>query len=357
MNSRVILIGLICIFGLSARFFVFQSQHPDTDELFELRNMQALKPTAMLMRTTFYGDHTSYPGEYLIHYIPMRVLGMFDKPADLSYEDGTIGLNKKQFWILAIPKIIISLGSFYLLWLLCGVFLTTTFGYAIVFIMVMMNTHLTYHAFSLRPYGILPELAIINLYLCTRDTSGLRLSMLHGVVIFLTCIYHAYGPLIAILPVMVMELCSDLVQQKVGFSYQVNSANEKPKRSENVIVFIFVSILVWAYYASHNSFGITPNNHQSIVDSFQFITKENFLNGMLDSLFTGSVLTVACLPFVLSGMRDAEQVDIIFLILMILLPITLIVLVDIQTKYWIHPRQWCWIVPALAMWCGRMAEK
>lgn len=323
----------ILLFGLASRFFVFQSQHPDTDELFELRHLQSIKLSDTIKRTTFYGDHTSYPGEYFIHYIPMRILNFFNEPVDLSYEDGKIGIGKKHFWILAIPKIIISLLSFWLFWLLIRKY--TVLGILTATVIYAFNSTLIYHSFSLRPYGILPELAIINIWMSNRGSNGLKLSLLHGAVIFFTCIYHAYGILIAFLPIIFFQ----------------------NKRHPNIIWFIVPAIVMWAYYASYNTFGMTPNKVQSVVDTFQFITKENFLNGILDSLFAGSLLTLAALPFVIKGACKMDYRDGVFLMLMVIIPLTLIILIDIKTSYWIHPRQYCWIIPALAIWCGKMADR
>lgn len=335
--KKIILVGLICLFGFSSRLFVFQSQHPDTDELFELRNMQQRGFKDVLDRRTFYGDHTSYPGEFLIHWIPMRILNLFARPADLSYEDKTIaGIDKRGFWILAAPKIILSILSFYLFWLLCQNFALETFGTVTAFLIYIFNSTLIYHSFSLRPYGILPELAVINLFLAFRKDESIKFTALHGAVVFFTCVSHAYGILIAFLPILFF----------------------RNKRHENFIWFTIPAVIFWVYYASYNTFGMTPNKVQSVVDTFQFITKENFLNGILDSLFSGSLLTIAILPFVINGVcKNPERITVFFIGLLVILPLMCIILVDIKTSYWIHPRQYCWIIPALALWCGMMADR
>ena len=147
--GKIIIIALIFLFGFSSRLFVFQSQHPDTDELFELRNLQSIKWSDTIKRTTFYGDHTSYPGEYLIHWIPMRVLNLFEKPADLSYEDRTISLQKWQCWILAVPKILISILSFWLFWLLIKDL--SALGMFAAAVIYALNSTLIYHSFGRYP--------------------------------------------------------------------------------------------------------------------------------------------------------------------------------------------------------------
>lgn len=331
----LIFVILIVWFGLSSRFFTFQNLHPDSDEMFELRNMQNLKPQDVLKQNTFYGDHTSFPGEYLIHYLPMKALNLFEKKAKIDIEHQHVeGINKMGFWILAIPKILITLLSIVLFYILCTNFLNTPIGYITAFSLFMLNTHLIYHAFSLRPYGILPELAIINLYLAGQENKKPWFYALHLFTIFFTCIYHAYGPLIAVLPVLMY----------------------RTKRYSDMILPICAILGVWIYYAAYNTFGMTPNKVQSVVNAFQFITKENFLGGIVDSIFEGSLIILATTPFILWGLTKIAKPQMIWLGVMILLPLTLIILVDIKTSYWIHPRQYIWLVPAIALWCGSLVE-
>lgn len=331
----LILISVICFFGITSRLFTFQSSHPDSDELFELSKMQYIKPADIFKNSTFYGDHTSFPGEYLVHYLPMKALGLFKKPAEIDIQGGKIaGITKTGFWILAIPKIIITLLSFVLFYFLCGRYVKTPFGYAVAFALLLFNSHLIYHAFSLRPYGILTELAIINLFLASKDAKKPWFSGLHGAVVLFTCVYHAYGPLIAFLPIL---------------------ANRRA-RGREFNWFVLAAIFAWVYYATYNTFGMAPNKVQSVVNTFQFITKENFLNGVVDSIFTGSLITVATLPFVLLGLPAMSRRQLAFLLLFIVLPMLAIMLVDIKTQYWIHPRQYLWCMPAIALWAGMVVE-
>ncbi len=337
-NKILWLVGLIVLFGLSARFFTFQSAHPDSDEMFELRNMQGLKPEAVLKQNTFYGDHTSFPGEYLVHYLPMRTLNLFEKPAIIEIEQHKVeGINKTGFWILAIPKIILTLISFVLFYFVCEGCFRSPLGWVIAFSLLLFNVNLIYHAVSLRPYGILTELAIIHLWFCGSFRNERWFRITHAVAIFLTCIYHAYGPLIAILPLF-------------GY-YKMRKFS-----SNEVLVGILLGLSGWIYYAAYNTFGMTPNHVQSIANPFQFITKENFLGGILETIFGGSLITLACVPFVLLGITKITWPQVRFFLVMILLPLALIILVDIKTQYWIHPRQYIWLLPAIAFLCGDLAE-
>jgi hypothetical protein len=324
--KRVILVLLICLAGLSSRVFTFQEKHPDKDELFELRNMQSLKPSAIFKRDTFYGDHTSFPGEYLIHYIPMRVLNLFEKPADLSYEDGKIaGITKKDFWILASPKIVLTLLSLYLFYLFCRPL--SLLGICAAFSILCFNPVLIYHAFMLRPYGILPELAIINLYLGSRYNNSFWFNFLYGLVIVFTCVNHAYGILIAGLPLFM-------------------TTSLRPKQ---VYFWSLIAMICWVHYASYNTFGIHPNAVQSVVDPFKFTTRVNFFYNLSFPFIAGSS---AFLPFVLLALPRAGAKRFFWLLGMLGIPLLLIILIDIKTSYWILPRQYCWLFPYFAFWSG-----
>lgn len=342
MSDRIkalIIVCIIVVFGMTARAFTFQNSHPDGDELFELKKMQMLSLPDVLKQDTFYGDHTSYPGEFLMHYLPMKALGLFEKPAQIDIEHGKLsGISKNGFWVLAIPKILLTVLSVVLFYLICIQMLNTTLAITIAFVLFMFNGHLIYHAFSLRPYGILPELAIINLFFASRAGWGNWHTSLHrwtyATVIFFTCIYHAYGPLIAFLPLWFF----------------------RKTRPAEVLWACLAGTCMWIYYAAYNHMGMTPNKVQSVVDSFQFIHKESFLTSIADSIFGGNVLTLAIVPFVLIGLQYLDKRLLVFGILMIVLPMALIMAIDIKTQYWIHPRQWTWVIPAIALWCGMITE-
>lgn len=333
--QRLILVLVMIFIGLWARAFTFQNQHPDTDELFELRNMQGLKAESVINNKTFYGDLTSFPGEFLIHAPMMAAIGMFTHPRQLAYETGKIDVSKKEFWVLAIPKIVLSLLSLWVFWLLCREFLITTFGAFVAFSMILFNQYLIYAAFSLRPYGVLPELFIFNLYLASRENKSFWFSIFHGYVVFLTCINHAYGPMMALLPVLYF----------------------RKQRGHEFYFLCGLSLAAWAYYASYSNFGIHPNSVQSVLSPFLYIKQENLFEFILQSLFCTSVITTATAPFVLMrAFRDGDS-KWWFLITMVLIPLAAIVLIDIKTHYIIHPRQYVWIIPALGLWCGMLTEK
>ncbi len=294
----------------------------------------------MLKRTSLYGDHTSFPGEFIIHYVPMLAMGLRFHPATLDYEHQNIqGIDKKGFWIIAIPKILLTILSLYLFYLLCKEFLVTNFGIFVAFSIFFFNQYLVYAAFSLRPYGILPELFIINIYMASRKDKTLWFDIGHGTVIFLTCINHAYGPLMSFLPILYFK---------------------KPRCLE-FYPLILVALIAWVYYASYSNFGMNPNTIQSVLDPFKYIKQENLFEFIFQSLFCTSVITTAILPFILMKSFDPNTGLLGkkwgFLITLVLIPLIAIILIDLKTHYIIHPRQYVWILPALGLWCGMLIEK
>ncbi len=331
----IILCAVLVVSSYVTRFITFQTQHPDNDELFELKDLQQRAPADIFKNNVYYGDHTSFPGEYLSQYLPIKELRLFDYPANIDIENRTIkGISKSGFWLIAIPKIILSVVGLILFLMCVWTFVKSDIGRLIAVAFLMLNGSVIYHSFSLRPYGILPELAIINLFLCVQVRKELWFSLFHGVVLFFTITYHAYGPLVALLPLLYF----------------------RNDRSKEFIGFVFFGILFWIHYGVTNNLGFSPGARQSVVDPFQFMTRSNFINDFVESLFGGSIITIAIIPAVLLSIRFVSARLVKFGLWFIVLPIVLIMAIDIKTHYWIHPRQYIWVLPAIAIWCGSAVD-
>lgn len=319
----------VCLIGLAGMLFSFQAAHPDTDELFELRNMQGLHWKDVASRKTFYGDHTSFPGEFLIHAPFMNALDLFKYPALLDYEHGNIeGFDKKSEWVLAFPKVGCAVIAVFLFCVMIKDW--SLFSQVTALSIWLFNTWIVYYSFSLRPYGLLPELAIFNLYLASR----IKQRGTHGWVIFFTCIYHAYGPLIAFLPLMIFN----------------------QKRPIYFWIVVALSFLAWSYYASYSNFGMEANSAQSMLDPFGYLVPTKFFAMLMESLFTPFILTAFALPFIMLGMMRMGESQIWFLFILVIVPLISIIGIDIKTHYIIYPRQYVWICPALGLWCGMMVN-
>ena len=321
MNRPLILtLSLITAFGLYARFNDYK-RHPDNDGLNELRNLTSdLRWGRVLSNKENYGDHTSFPGEFLVY---RHFLGFKDWSTVKIYieEMKVEGMTFSDFHRLAVSKRVICLVGMGLM-----AFLSYQLGWygLIAMWLYCFNPHLIYHAFDMRPYSVLPTLALLNWWLASRkDGDGWHLT-----VVFLTCIYHAYGVLIALLPLMYWQ---SLRRPCFWFG-------------------CILSFMAWAYYASYNIFGWSPNAHQAIVDTFEYFPKDGFMLNMVRNL-TGGLAFYILTPLVFLACIMG-RVNWRLLVLMVVVPIALICLVDIKTSYWIHPRQWVWVVPFWGMFCA-----
>lgn len=214
-------------------------------------------------------------------------------------------------------------------------------GRIVAFLLLAFNNTLIFHAFGFRPYAVLPTLAIANLLLASyflRKRTILN-SIVYSLLFFFTCIYHAYGILIAGLPLLFICILGKQFNLKWFF------------------IPVGLSILAWAYYASHNTFGVTPNTMQSQVEPFRFLPKHQFWQINISLFFGNNLLSIGLWPFVLIGLMKMKKDFALFFFLMIMLPLVLICLVDIKTHYWILQRQYIWLMPWFAVFVGKLIER
>lgn len=316
--SLIICLLLITAFGLYLRIDNFKHKHPDQDELFELQKISNLDLGRVLSRTEFYGDHTSFPGEFLLNYIPVSLVLGEDVAINVG-EMKVTGLSLDDFWRLAYVKIAITVLGF-----ICLIFLFKDSWYGIVgLLMYSVNPHLVYHAFAIRPYSVLPELAIFNFMLCGLCFNRRWAWLPYSLLFFFTCIYHAYGILIALLPLA--YYC--LKHKKVPWLFSW---------------VVLVSVGCWAYYASYNSFGMTPNAVQTQVSAFEYMPLDGFSLRLFTAL-TGGGLLMYCIAPVL--MVRAFKMNWLFVLVLVILPLLLVMGVSIKTSAWILPRYFIWVMP------------
>lgn len=331
------LILVIFFIGIWFRFDCYQTKHPDQDELFELSSLFGKDIKTVFDNKAFYGDHTSFPGEYLVYALPLRLLG-FDAVGKAPMIDvgrmEVTGMERYDFLKLASIKIVLFIISF---WLLYAISSSMMGGWGIILVMAIygFNFQLVYHAFELRPYSMLPVLAIFNLWLCKRR-GGLLVNMIHGVVVLFTCIYHAYGPMIAFLPMFWM----------------------KDLRLKRILFIILFALVIWSYYAVYSHFGLSPNAVQSQVDTFQYFPRVKFFETLLLNLSGGSLIFYMLIPLLaFSFIRGLSFNEWLFLILLVVIPLSAIFLIDLKTHYYFHPRQFVWVIPFFAVFCGRQVDK
>jgi len=319
----------LSLYGLGLRVCDLASRPLSGDEIFQFNNIAG--PFKPFWQHLHYGDHTSFPGDYLLTYPFVRIFG----------------LSK---WGLAVPHLLMTVLGFYLLYRICRRVLTTPSAILITITLFAVNQNLVYHALEFRSYAGLPVLALGSFYswdLVIKNYSDLERWQKIGIGIFLTfcAFFHAYGILILTLPLVF--LLSDRAW-KVSASVR------------NFIGTILVlGALLWGWYASASLFGLKWEGGYSIKDTFRYIphpltSPVGFFKGIVGNL-------VGCRPlyFLLLGPvlalivpnRDKFK-QLIFLTLLIVLPLFLILLVDIRTRYWFIQRQFIWIMPYFALWIG-----
>ena len=97
--------------GLYLRYDSYKNKHPDNDELFQLKTILDVRLSRVFDNKQMYGDHTSFPGEFLLYNIPIRLLRIQD--ADIDIESHRItGMGIDDFWKLASVKIVITVLGF-----------------------------------------------------------------------------------------------------------------------------------------------------------------------------------------------------------------------------------------------------
>lgn len=337
MRVKIVLI-LVILLGCWLRYDTYNRLHPDNDGIYELEQVtKDLRLVRIFDNKTVYGDHTSYPGEFLVYWLPLKLLNKDIKV--YMQEQRVEGLTRGDIWWLASPKIIITLLGFIGLFLY---FKDNVYG-IVGMMMYAFNNQLVYHAFEMRPYAVLPELAIFNFLLCHlafKNSKGYWI--LYSLLFFFTCIYHAYGVLIAGLPFIY---------------YLFKQAPCRDRCFKAFIGVVVASLGAWAYYASFNTFGVTPNANQAVVDPFQYMPVKNFFTNMFSQLTGGGLLMTAIAPVLLIRAFKMGKSDWLFLGVLVVLPITLICLVDLKTSYWIHPRQYLWVIPFFVIFISKQLEE
>ena len=188
INFRLILVLLLCGWALFLRYETFNDREWGFDEQKQYRDIQG--PFRPFWQRLHYisGDHSTFPGEYLISF-PF------------------VHWFKTNKWGIALPHIISTLLGFYFLYRLCRKYLSTIPGYIIVFAIVCFNKYLILHSFELRPYAVLPTLYLANLYLSAQVIENYKLinktkKGLLSLYFIFSMFYHAYGVIIYLLPVL-----------------------------------------------------------------------------------------------------------------------------------------------------------
>ena len=336
-NDHFWVVALMVI-GVVLRLWCLWSRDLWHDEIYQFTSMKgAFKP---FWQHHTYGDHTAFPGEYLLHYPFVQIFGM----------------NK---WALAIPHMLFMAWGFWLLYALCRIWGMGVAGVIAAFVVYVFNGNLIFHALEFRPYAVLPVLAMASLYFSERILSGAFKewrgwqTAFWGILFVFGMGYHAYGFLIMGLPFLYAFL--DRKFFRGGLRIEL---------SGGIGFFLGLVILlggvIWVWYASFSNMGLSSNMiEQARPDVFEFI--ENplvaphlFMGRTFANLvrsIPGYVLVLLAIGSFLGACQEKGR-RAFFFIGMVLLPIMLIFAVDLLNHYWFLHRQFVWVMPFMALWIG-----
>ncbi len=270
------------------------------------------------------GERTYFPGDYLLTWPFVQIFGYHK-------------------WGVAIPHIIATVIGFYFLYLICQRYLKSAWGLGLAFLIYGLNSQLIFSAFELRPYAVLSTLGLAIFYctetiVCSQYNVTPLKKILIGILFFLTILYHAYG-------ILIVACCA-------LFSI-LNELTATPLRAilkRTMKFYITVGIFsfpLWYWFAAYNighsvitadvTFDFIPN---PLVNTVGFL-KSIFGNLMgykpLYPLLAGPALALV-LP------HPSRLKYIGFFLALVVVPISLLCVMDVSMSYWFLQRQFIWVI-------------
>lgn len=323
---------IISTYGIYLRFACLADRKLWEDEVATIQAYGgALKP--------FWGRH---------HYV------------DLSYFPGDYIINwpfvyffKSNKWLICIPHVIFTFLGFYLLYLICKRYFHSIAAWIATFALVAVHRDLIFHSFELRPYAVLPTLALGVFYFTEQIVSDrYRLSMAHKVLIGLfylfTIIFHCYGA--------VMLFCA--------FSYFILCEAGKRTYKEIfkhmypfIIIIAIIGLPLFLWYALYNDVVIKGFGS----DLFQYIPNPltnffGFAKTILCCLAGNKILYFLAVslifPFILPYPKRLQQIE--FMFILVVLPVMTVFSFTMFAGYVFVQRQFIWVMPLFAFvigWC------
>ena len=333
-HHRVIIFILFVFLGMGARVERYHQRELWVDETNQIRNtVGPFKP--LIWKRHGNGELTCFPGDYLLTY---PFVQMFPE-------------NK---WGMTIPHILSSLMGFWLLYLICQRWFKTVFADLIALTLYSFNFNLVFHGFEIRPYAVLPTLALAAFYVSDRivndyETLGPWHKVGIGIFAVLATAYHAYG-------ILILFLCLSF--------FVLARTEEEPllavlKRIAPLLIPVSVLIVpVFLWYASYtlnvklaqnNTFDFFPN---------PTVHLRNFLRTVMGNLigfkkFGFKQLVNGIILAMLLPHKDRKK-QLGFLLVLVVLPIMLKLVSDVRAGYWFLQRQFVWVMPLFGFymaWC------
>lgn len=330
---RYKIIALVFTFyGMYLRFLFLVNREFWTDELYSLHVMQgAFKP---FWQRIYYTDFTYFPGEYILNW-PF------------------VFFFKTNKWGVSIPHILFTLLGFYFLYLICKRYFHSIFAWIATFALVAIHRELIVHSFELRPYAILPVLALATFYFAEQIVSSrfylsVARKVMLGLFFVFVIIYHAHGIIILALVFIYFLLC-----ESAGRSFKEIFIHNY--RFLGIMVITGSFLFLW-YSAGnpyltkgmdYNIFQFVPN---PIINPFAFI--KCILGNLIGDKKLYLLALALIFPFLLPYRIRFQQIG--FLLALVIFPITVILSIALSVGYWFLQRQFIWVMPFFAFligWC------
>lgn len=254
-------------------------------------------------------------------------------------------------WGLVVPHIVSTILGFYLLYLICRRYFRTVWGYIITFSVVCFNATLIFHATEIRPYAVLPTLALACLYLSEMLINRNNLSSIKkffiGAFFLLTIGFHTYG-----LFMLLFSLIYVLLNKPPTRTF---SSIFKSIAKMLVVVFS-IGLPFWIFCI----FGPLRYPVESRkIDVFVYIPNPlinviGFLKGVFGNLVGFKkfyfLLISLVFPFVFPFKERFRQIS--FLVIMVFFPMLSIFACDLTVGYNFIQRQFIWVMPYFAIFLG-----
>lgn len=316
---------LISLLGLYFRWKTLAGRDWWVDEAFQYKNtVGALQP--FWQRLT-YGELICFPGDYLLTW-PF------------------VTLFKDNKWGAGLPHILAAVLSFYLLYLICLRHLKTLWAGIMAFTIFAFSQELIFHAFEFRPYAVLIPQGLAAFYLTGRlfdpeKPLGWKARFGAGLFYLWTILFHAYGVLIVGTSFIFFILKCLAEQPFQAIHKNVGSF---------IIILTILALPPWLWYATGNPSFSPEQNLERGINTFDFITNPfsnlvQFLKSIFGNLMGYKLFYPLLAGPALGMLIKHRQRNLItgFFLIMIVLPITLILVMDVNKGYWFLQRQFVWV--------------
>jgi len=333
MTSRrwVPWVAMLSFGGIVLRVLRFNRREFWTDELEQLHNLS--RPFWNMVTEYVRGMPGGFPGDYILTW-PIAQL-------------------TSSRWLLIFPHLCTMVAGFYVLYRICLEDYETDWGPITVFLLYTANANLIFHALELRPYAVLPVLALVFYWRAKHSLREEHWSLADrlrwGFLVFLTLTFHLYGVLMMAAFITYHVLSSRETQPLVNVL-------RRPWLSTTVAAGL-LALPIWLYYV------LPGRNLNHGYDTFEFtghslLHKVSFVFGTLGDVqlrwaWKLEVLVLAAsLVLPCPGRRDRW----LWAVVMIALPVGLILLSDLRQHYWFIQRQFVWVMPFWGLLMSQAVE-